>query len=183
MLPVNEMSQLRLEQLHALEGRWRSANAPILGHLRPGLSVDAIRAKVARYPDLHLPEELELWWSWHNGASNGTIGGTRLALSLEQALHHYEDASQPDGDHWLKIASEQDEIYIDCSGASSTVGKIYSVPFAEPARVALPSVGALVDTWIDLIDRGAWTWSDSSLQWVGTDRDLVPPHAEQFMLW
>jgi hypothetical protein len=53
--------------LEQLEEVLRAFGAPVADALQPGLPDDAVRAALAA-EGLGAPEELIVWWGWHNGA-------------------------------------------------------------------------------------------------------------------
>lgn len=91
--------------LNQLEEHWRRQRAPLLEHLRPGLTdseADSLTAPLG----LHLPVEARIWWGWHDGVSadvlpgyGRTIGGPGFQfLPLKEAVAVYV--------RWRKLAGE-----------------------------------------------------------------------------
>jgi cell wall assembly regulator SMI1 len=94
---------LSAEMLTELEHQWSLQGAPLLEHLRTGLSGQEMDALVAPL-DLRLPLEARIWWGWHDGATtNGrpsvrrTVGAGLEYLPLAEAVEQYRacrEASQ-----------------------------------------------------------------------------------------
>jgi cell wall assembly regulator SMI1 len=87
------------ELLARLERSWIAQDAPLLKHLRPGLTDDEI-TEVTAPLGLSLPSEAVLWWRWHDGVGieeglrnvDREVGPGRYEyLPLEQAARRYEE--------------------------------------------------------------------------------------------
>jgi cell wall assembly regulator SMI1 len=91
---------LSVKLLARLEALWVERDAPILSHLRDGLTdveMDAMTAPIG----LRLPDELRIWWSWHDGVDpqplgpggpEGDVGVGLSYLSLREAIELYNRA-------------------------------------------------------------------------------------------
>lgn len=75
--------------LAQIEEQWRRLDAPIVNALRPGLD-DATMDSVAAAQGWSMPEELRVWYRWHDGAEptkRRSIGpGGFEFLTLSEAL-------------------------------------------------------------------------------------------------
>ncbi len=156
------MAPLTAEQLERLKASWRRAGAPIVDHLEPGLTRDAIDAAFAPYEDLEPPEELYTWWGWHNGAAGHMLGGDREFLSLEAALAFYEDIQPGVPSVLLPVTTDRPWFHIECLQYSSQTGRIVGFDVGEPLEIWLPSLGELVETWIGFIEQGIWKYDATS---------------------
>ena len=173
-----------------LKQRWRDQGAPLVNHLRPGLSDDEMDALTAEV-GIRLPAEARVWWAWHDGGENRGQPGDRALemgpghsfLSLAEAIHGcrmwrrvYEDFDPPIWQPgWLPITSSEREVVIDCGVGSDDPIPVYSVfsqAFTEDDPPAAGSMGELVEIWIDAIDSGAWSYDQSAQRWNGDDTQL-----------
>ena len=72
---------LTADLLETLERGWARQSAPVMEHLRPGLSperIDDLTAPVG----LRLPVEARIWWGWHDGVDVRLGPRTELGPSL-----------------------------------------------------------------------------------------------------
>lgn len=150
--------------LAAFETRLRDRGATITETWAPGLT-DAEIDQLLLPVDIDLPEEARRWWRWHNG-SHGAKGQPDELLPGRDlyALHSVadiyadfrdprNDAGEPEG--LLAPVGEKPIIWFHCDGARDAPVPIYSQnDWTAPLRLVLPSIGELVTTWTDYLDRG-----------------------------
>jgi cell wall assembly regulator SMI1 len=94
-LAVVDEAQFKV-QLDRLERVWRRLDSPLVDLLRPGLSDEQIDELMAP-TGLTLPDELRLWWGWHDGApttsdqeeGRGLGSGGWLHVSPSEAIDLY----------------------------------------------------------------------------------------------
>jgi hypothetical protein len=174
---------LDIKMLHQLERRWRALDAPIVDHLRPGLS-DAEMDSLTQPLGLRLPAEARTWWGWHDGVSKDTIQlqGERAIgylwsyIPLGEAIAECQrcrelsdEMFEISGDReprwwspsWLPIVIDPPiALVCDCAVAEGEPTPIRRITPPEGQSMPEPSVtsfGALVTHWIEAIDRGIWT--------------------------
>lgn len=155
--------------LDQFDARLRALGAAIVDAWGPGLTDDAIDALV-RPIGIDLPEEARVWWRWHNGVRPDTppeawdIMPDRSLCPLEDSLDLYveqrdwtRDAGFPEV--LLNPDSAHPIILFQCAGERNAPVPIYVMDdWSDQApRLALPSIGELVRTWITYIDRGLAT--------------------------
>lgn len=177
------------QQLDRLERVWRRLDAPVLQYLRPGLAdVEIDRLIVST--GLTLPDELRMWWRWHDGSNDpGTdsvgereIGpGGWLHLSLQEAidLYHYHDnffsematngSLEEANLTWRKglfpfshaVARPNDVL-----AAQTLVDKNAVAPVLLRTFMGIEpgrgadSVGQAIQTWVDLLESGRYSVVD-----------------------
>jgi hypothetical protein len=170
--------------LAALERRWQDQGAFVGRALRPGLS-DAEIDRATEPIQLRLPREARRWWGWHDGADPqppgpaGEYGPGRAFLPLHQAVRHcvqwrevmgHEDGEGPDPNWkyaWLPIDSEKIVTVIDCSVKwdEPVPARRFFAEMPQAGAAGVRSLGELVETWIRLIDSGAWAYNRSEDHW------------------
>ena len=151
--------------LSDLEARLRAEGLAAVQALAPGLTDQQIDTLTAPY-GFDLPEEARVWWRWHNG-SHADAGKPaqyflpfRAIFALEDALRDYaEDRELPPEpgarEALLRLVDEKPVIYFRCAGARDAPVPVYGrSDWASPPELRLPSIGELVMTWSDYIDRG-----------------------------
>ena len=132
-------------------------------HLRPGLTDDEIDA-LAKPGGFVLPDEVRRWWRWHNGypsdgARDSLLLPTRAMLSLEEsmacrlAVPGLADQNVPG---LLPIAGPPYYI-LQCSQSGPVASVVWIVlDWASGIERTAPSLGELVATWTDHLERGIW---------------------------
>ena len=166
------LDQALLDQFDA---RLRALGAGIVDGWAPGLTDDQIDALV-RPIGIDLPEEARVWWRWHNGVRPGTppeswdIMPGRSHYPLKECLDLYvegrdwtRDAGFPEV--LLDPVGRHPILFFQCAGERDAPVPVYVMDdwSAEDPRLALPSIGELVRTWISYIDLGlATTNADGS---------------------
>jgi hypothetical protein len=155
--------------LDELDARLRALGAPICGAWAPGCSdahIDALLQPLG----IDLPEEARVWWRWHNGTRSDKPMThrevfARIPLTIEQAAEAYED--ERDAMHQLfgltgllAPLSEKPLIFFGGAGPALQPVPIYVQNDIDAPAVVLPSIGALVEAWIELLESGAWEPGD-----------------------
>jgi hypothetical protein len=183
-----------LEQLH---DRWRRLDAPIINHLKPGLS-DARMDALTEPLGLSLPSEARVWWAWHDGVDAGAVAvqGERLIgpgwpfIPLAEAVAECQRCRQLSDEMlritagreplwwspaWFPLTVEQPlaDLVIDCGVGEyepTPVRRITPPEGQAMPEPSVPSLGALVQRWIEAIDRGVWTRKPGVGWWPQPDR-------------
>lgn len=182
---------LTVELLEELKLRWDRGGWPIASTLQPGLPSDEIERQLAAL-DLRAPAELRTWWGWHNGAEAKTLGGIlpHAFVSLDSAVEltmmmrriavevaGEEDAPTVWTREWLVLSYDGlgGDLVVDTEADHEVTPVLarLSVDAPPDVPVAMPSMGALITTWIDMIDGGATTW-DASTGLVKVVQEQVP---------
>jgi cell wall assembly regulator SMI1 len=171
------------ELLERLEASWTALGADVATRLADGAS-DAQLASASSEFGL-LPEELRIWWRWHDGVRAGETEGryfeigpgsfkllsVELALSERQRQISYApESDDPDSDialvremywheSWLPILGD-DPVFVDLA-RSNDDGQC-SLHRWDPEGDFLtpiaPSLTSAVSTWVELLEGGYYTW-------------------------
>jgi hypothetical protein len=177
------VAQLR-ERLEALEQTLADVGSPLLDHLRPGVSADAVTAALAsRGVEPH--PDLLTWFGWHDGTDlpravdppgallpddgNRLIGGLHLP-GLDEALVEYDAEVALERKHnpepqepmfhwpgWFPVLDfTEQKVCVDAAGAVGPAGIlfVFDVWVYDPPRPFFPSLTALVDAVIDTYRTG-----------------------------
>ena len=196
--------QVSFTLLGELQERWRASGWPGAELLNPGLSDAEIDAATAPL-GLRLPEEVRMWWRWHDGSSAAVGQGAAIGAAdrwyppLSEAIRHYtmmRDVAATLGAENVPAAATREVWWprdlfpitwtgagtvtaCDCSVRHDAPSPIHTVDFhdgpAGPPRA--PSLGTLVLWWIMAIDTGAWFYDADERRWE-YDWELVE-HARQ----
>jgi hypothetical protein len=144
---------------------------------------------------IRLPREARLWWGWHDGAGPqdayehaAELGPGKQFLSLSQAVQQcqenraimlelYQDDYGPDWQPgWLPMTGGEYPLVLDCSVGDEEPVPVYWFSF-EAGDYDKPdalSIGDVVSTWLELIDRGVWVYERDDNRWAynpnGIDR-------------
>jgi hypothetical protein len=157
--------------LAALEDRWRMAGVPYLDDLPPGLTDEDIDRQAAPL-GFALPDEVRLWYRWHNGSSGDYVTEMRtitsLAHDVEFTLAFSDDPHWPRG--WLKVMDEKPYVAFDCRGPADAPVPVwhYDHEYDLPTRPVFGSIGDLVAFWIELIDDGWMAWEINRAWYLNT---------------
>lgn len=195
-----ERSLLSLTQLQRLEELWAAQEAPLMEHLRPGLSDEQIDSQL-RPLGLRLPTEAALWWGWHDGVPSGKprdMGGSFfLFLTLADAVREYH-SSRRVAETAARTADEVDRLWhpcwfpitntgygaviaCDCSVAEEAATPIRAVHWGHKEDSDVPvaeSLGQMVAWWIEAIECGAWRYDTGLGRWQIDHQRLPDPSLE-----
>ena len=168
-----EPTLLTTHHLSSLASALRQRRFPIVEHLRPGLT-DAEMDELTAPLGLWLPTEARLWWGWHDGASAegpSKIGANwwfaPLSACVDACLELREIAAAdeflgedwwPSG--WFPIALGDWALACDTVVAPGepTPIKTWNLEDVVPSEPSLPSLGALIEMWTDVLLAGAWQY-------------------------
>jgi hypothetical protein len=178
------------------EDELESLGCPTRSTLLPGLDRVEIEAKLASR-GLACPEELVVWFEWHNGYARderAPIGGLPLIMpaSLDDALAAYDDSrmelelafseeldlerlSFGAVEGWLRLASYSETVAVECSIGGATPPRIRwaNVDFAEPGfetRFRAVSLCTVIHQWIADARDGAFVWNDETRWFVNYEK-------------
>jgi cell wall assembly regulator SMI1 len=191
--------RLNREQLEDLEGLLVGQGAPVVQRLQPPASKEAIDILETAL-GLSLPDELKLWWRWHNGTAvepheppaHGLIGPFFQFLDTARALRFSQDMrkmaledvpEEPDATwapNWLAISSNG-PVACDVGVPNGAPVPILDVDYHHtdvPGRVSAQSFGQMVRWWIEALEAGAWIY-EPERQWWERREELVPPERER----
>jgi hypothetical protein len=187
--------------LDMLYERWAERKLPILNHLRPGL-IDAQIDELTAPLGITMPEEARVWWRWHDGAElnpnrnfKGDFGPNHYYMPLGQCVQMCArgrdglafDRENPDTWYWVSgwfpftTVGTLTLIDTGVSRDDPVPVRAYFPQDGEPYPIGLPSIGMLIEAYIDAMDRGVWIWLDDQ-QRLGYDFDKVTPEDEQLGL-
>jgi len=182
-----ESSRLRW-LLHRLEERWVAEGAGIAAALRPPVTEEQLRQAEAEI-GARLPEEVRVWFGWHDGVDESAGVQTSLPflrelVSLDLALdlrwEFLSDAPRPEYTYrsaWLPFASAgpSNAFVVDCSGGTAALTPIHIVDFwtDEPWDIIrTPSLTAVVEMWWQLTEQGIYRWNPQAGGWENNDRQI-----------
>lgn len=158
--------------LSAFEGALEGAGAAITKAWAPGLT-DAEIDVLCLPLGLNLPEEARRWWRWRNGFVEGTPPPRQdviprralfdLALVLEYVAFGRTLAEPGEAEPGLQPVGDQPKIWWDCSGAFDDPVPVRTQEDIDDPIPALPSIGALVTKWTELIETGVFTTGEHGL--------------------
>lgn len=191
---------LSLTQLERLETLWAEQGAPLVEHLRPGISNEEIDRQLESLR-LRLPSEAALWWSWHDGVPSGQpsdMGGAAfMFFTLGDAVREYH-SSRRVAETAARTADEADRLWhpswfpitntgygaviaCDCSVPERATTPIRAVHWGHNEESDVPvaeSFGQMVAWWIDAIERGAWRYDAHLGRWEIDHQKLADPSLE-----
>jgi hypothetical protein len=175
------MSELQ-ELLVLLEDQWRRHELPIAGRLRPGLSEDEVRTRLAAV-DVSPSREYVEWFGWHDGASTESMMTPAHRIeTLTRCIKQYTTHVIPGGldeetnAGWFPIATTIGGAVVvtDCTGSSPDLA-VTAVVAREGDRCApeyyLPSLVVPVRWWVDLFAAGTWIHKEDFPEAVQTPLD------------
>ena len=193
------------ELLEQLAGRWRAQRAPILEHLQPGLSGDAIDELTATL-GLVVPAEARVWWGWHDGVGfplppgHAELVGTGFAyLSLARALERTEQERELATGVAEQLGIERERVWPShlLALSADAHGGVAAISCAHPERADAPvyysdcedpdfegvqaprtrTLGEFVTWWIEAIDSGAADYDATAGRWRYVHERLDPARA------
>lgn len=153
--------------------------------LRQGVDLEVLRETFA-FHQLSLPEELEVWFGWHDGETRGALFCPPSSLlSLEdsfgmRALEMEQDVGEPLWDwdpQWLRITGDSNAGgAIRCSSSARTplVRTIMDEVRTHPSSTAgqVVSLCTPVTWWIEAIRSGHYHWTEGGWARDSTKNDL-----------
>ena len=162
--------------LRRLEDHWIHLDVPLARRAAPGLSDQEIDDLLAP-TGFELPEEMRIWWRWHNGMTEPDVrdldatvsaSGWRLQ-TLQHSIREYQmliDVVGPDGItfrwEWFPFSPRADAEQLMCD-TSRTDGRTAPViawdncVAVEEQLVIAPSLTDLVRMWVERLDAGIVT--------------------------
>lgn len=165
---------LTIEQLEQLKQHWEKLGlVGVLNYLRPGLT-DAEMDDLTVPLGIVLPDEARVWWGWHDGTDPHFIdpiqGGKyamlapgRIFLPLSDAVGQCQtlreviwEGKEPHDlwRQWLPLNTLEDPTMLDCT--PDAAARVFRLEFQSDRRLGLPTLGTLVDAYIEAFDAGAW---------------------------
>lgn len=184
---------LSIDLLEEYADRLRSQGAPAIEAANSGLSRDQMQ-ELANQVGLTLPGEAQVWWGWRNGVTDQSSRQVREIaaggewLPLEEAVSEciriremIENVAEQDprpaealwSSAWLPLVHADGLYVIDTGGLPEAPVPVRVHHFYEPETPHdVASMGELVQTWIDAIDRGAWRYDQEVDRWT-TDLTIV----------
>jgi hypothetical protein len=168
--------------------------------LAPGIDESEVRGQLAGV-GLHPPDEVIVWFGWHNGPATWPRFEPHSALPnfrqarLDDAIQRYRwsvlefpppTAVEKEryyfgaGEGWLRLVDDNFGCAIDCSpGSPSTepprirsASESFFEPGMERAYRAV-SLCTLVTWWLESLRFGAFRWDAVDQRWI-VDRYLLP---------
>lgn len=191
---------LTRDQLEALHDAWRAQGAPIADWLAPGRAIERFESDDGTVA-VELPQELQLWWSWHDGAAPSTkpvrrmLGPFLFYLSSNEARELWLTQLQiarrlavvsPAGPladpaywwrpSWVPLTPDgAGYIAADCALAAPERAPIRRVEAGpdldQTSQPRTDSLGQLVAWWTEAITLGVWTFDHTANGWRRTPRD------------
>jgi hypothetical protein len=130
--------------------------------LRPGLTDQEIDT-LTEPGGFVLPDEVRRWWHWHNGYPRGAgpslLLPNRAMLSLEESVgRRLAVPGVPDQNVPGLLPIEGPPYYIlQCTHSGPVASPVWIVlDWAGGIEGTAPSLGELVATWTDHLERGVW---------------------------
>lgn len=190
--------------------RAAAAGVRHVDHLQPGLSdahMDRILKIAEMDMDVAMPTEGRVLWGWRNGIPPfapwwDVARGSRL-LSLEEAVTAYhrsrasgyqlqneEPGFELERDFWpkrfLPFLDRQNLVAMDTASAPGAPSAVHQLEIYDHRADAiatpdLPSIGTLVQWWIEALDDGIWRWDATHDRWDYTNQEMIP-HDRRFYL-
>ena len=173
------------ELLDTFQDEMRRAGWTAQDQLAPGIRAAEIRQQLAQ-AQLQVPDELVVFYGWHNGFLSvpdglpmGSILPSVTLMSLERSLASYVTSGASPvvprsfwHPGWLRLEEVRPGYMIECGPPELPPRLAYiseDNPFEGPRRrAALRSICTLATVWIDLIRQGASTWTGAYWQFDRT---------------
>ncbi len=194
--------KLTVDLLERLREGWLRQRAPLVGHLRPGLSPEQIDELTSAL-GLRLPVEARTWWGWHDGVdvrlgSQTELGPGLPFLPLENAVDmcrlFRKQAVQVWGEQaetwwrrsWFPITELYGAIRCDCAVAEGAPTPIYHAESHDYdadglTRPKADSFGTMVAWWAEALESGAWQYKPDVSRWE-RQTELLPPERQRSRL-
>ncbi len=187
---VSEQADRLTAALTSLDQFFHRSGAPIAGALRAGLS-DAELDRYETSLGFALPEDVRIWFAWHDGAE--TVADVVTGCSYLPTLHgllpldrammfrsRYIEAQVvlPHLDihtydpNWLPItatAGGELTLAADCGGLAPAAVHSINVRGDDDWRTpAAASLTDLAELWVTVASGGYWRWDVSETDWADT---------------
>jgi hypothetical protein len=175
-----------------------SLGGPVADTMNPGLGSFEVEIKL-RSRGLSCPDELLVWFGWHNGVM---LEGLRTAgipglfpagldaclAAYDQSRSELEDYVELDLDYeslaygategWLRLQSISESIAVECArdGASPPRTRWANLDFTDPTyagRFRAVSLCTTVARWIESAEAGAFEWRPTDHRWIVNDEFLL----------
>lgn len=181
-----------------------AAGAPVLEHVQPGVSTEAIEEAMAPV-GLRLPDEAFIWWTWQNGTNafdydpayyvvpqQGLISldAAIQQRDLSDRINHqvgeevralgrgeFDEQWQPS---WFPILrTGRSLIVCDCDVPPHDPTPLHHVAYgdvmpAESRVIQASSMGAMVRMWIRALHDGLWQLDPDTRRWSDDYWDAMP---------
>ncbi|MGE3193888.1 MAG: hypothetical protein AB7K08_10515 [Microbacteriaceae bacterium] len=165
--------------LARLENEMAAAGAPTEA-LAPGIAPERCR-EVLRPIEGSIPEEVEVWFQWHNGM----LGGTRQPRllrgldfwSAEQAASADQSGGLPFGEaewewdpRWFRLTGDNYGLIVTTDQRPHPLVRrwnpeIGTSPLHEPSPLQVVSLCTPVARWIEAIRERWWIWDPRTDAW------------------
>jgi|SRR5215203_3691282 len=194
-----QIERLNMDQLKELERLLVVQEAPVIKRFQPSVFPEVLAA-IESELGLPLPDELRLWWRWHNGtdvksherAAKASIGPLFEFLGAEEAMKATLesralaleiDPNEPDvywGPTWLAIGTGG-RVACEVAIGPDVPVSVLDVDYhkaAHPGAVVAQSLGEMVRWWIEALESGAWRYDDEHNRWERV-YELIPPERDR----
>ncbi|ABS04300.1 hypothetical protein Krad_2832 [Kineococcus radiotolerans SRS30216 = ATCC BAA-149] len=192
-LPGGRVDAKRLTSALARLEHHLTTQAPQIARgLRPPIEVETLPANDYR-PELPLPEEVRIWFAWHDGMTDDPAfrlpsGYSPLpwkyAVKLTDMLtepNRPDGLAQPGPSMLTLMNVATSYLMVDCNVSPGTVTPVRHWNTHEMATwpgVFAPSLTETVELWNRLLVRGAYRWDADGDDWAAD----VPVHLTTYGL-
>lgn len=133
---------------------------------RPAGLTDAQIDVISESFGFRLPEEVRVWYRWHDGSRWDMFYG-RAQLSLADAVETSRESRAEDEDwqaSWLQATNEKPYILFQCDGPADEPVPVWHYDYwgEPPTRPQFESIGEMLLYWMSLVDQGHAFWHDGS---------------------
>lgn len=180
--------RLSPELLEALHECWARHEVAIVDHLRPGLARDELD-RIEEELGFELPQELRLWWSWHDGQEcpidRREIHAGPDLLSARQAVAQTRslldiarmgEEDDPPGtvlwqEGWVPFTHSLWGGVLACAPIAVRYVDFWIIPTLEDPVAT--SLGQLIAWWIELYEIGVYAYDPEHSRWT-CNGDIEP---------
>jgi cell wall assembly regulator SMI1 len=180
------------EMLQRVDRFLREQGSRLANGLLPGASERELAAAEVEL-GFALPHEVFEWFRWHNGIDLGLVDSPYLPngiklTSLRQAIRggrkmREEYPSLPQAGMvyqpaWLPITAPMETTFVaDCSGAATdhtapAPVHIVDMEHRNWIEPSAPSITAMLQVWITMIDEGYWRYDSGEDDWADTYAEI-----------
>lgn len=185
------------ELLDEYEDKLERLGGPVRETMLPGLDRVEIEAKLASR-GLAMPEEIAVWYGWHNGYKRGPVMTQGIPIifptTLDQSLKAYDDSeglyawADENGVDYESVAFGAVRGWLPLQGISEAIAVQCVIPGDEPPRVIRAnasftepglehrnravSLCTVISRWIESAEIGAFRWDPDRRYWH-VDYDLL----------